>query len=65
MAIRLKRLGPERVDVVTTYNNLGIVHLMSGVPEKAKECCFDRALAINLEKLGSNRVHVAATYNNL
>lgn len=64
LAIRLKKLGPEHVDVATTYNYLGIVHLMSGVPEKAKEC-LDRALAINLKKLGPDHVHVAATYNNL
>ncbi|KAJ7383720.1 hypothetical protein OS493_026250 [Desmophyllum pertusum] len=64
LLILLEKLGPERVDVASTYNNLGIVHMDLGDLEQAKEC-HDRALAIRLEKLGPEHVDVASTYNSL
>ncbi|XP_022778247.1 clustered mitochondria protein homolog, partial [Stylophora pistillata] len=64
LAIRLKKLGPDHVDVAWTYANLGIVHRNLGDLSQAKEF-YDRALAIRLKKLGPDHVDVAQTYANL
>ena len=64
LAIRLKKQGPNHIDVATTYNNLGTVHHDLGDLQQAKEC-HDRALTIRLKELGPEHVDVATTYNNL
>ena len=63
MAIRLNKLGPERVDVVNSYNNLGSVHKNLGHLSQAKDY-HDRALAVRLKKLRLDRTKVAAACNN-
>ncbi|KAJ7390193.1 hypothetical protein OS493_026703 [Desmophyllum pertusum] len=64
LAIRLKKLGPEHVDVATTYSNLAVEHSALGDQQQAKDY-HDRALAIYLKKLGPEHVDVARVYNNL
>ena len=60
LAILLKKLGPDHVDVANSYNNLGTVHYHLGDLQQAKEL-HDRALAIRLKKLGPDHVHVASS----
>ena len=50
LAIRLNKLGPERVDVVNSFNNLGSVHKNLGHLTQAKDY-HDRALAVRLKEL--------------
>ena len=51
LAIALDKLGPEHVDVATSYNNLASILKHLGDLEQAKEY-QQRALAIRLDKLG-------------
>ena len=64
LAILLKRLGPDNVDVASSYNSLSIVHKKLVDLSQAKDY-HDRALAIRLKKLGPDHVHVAGSYNSL
>ena len=50
LAIRLKKLGPEHVDVANSYINLGSVHKKLGDLSQVKDY-HDRALAVRLKKL--------------
>ena len=61
-AIRLEKLGPEHVDVATSYNNLASIYKDVGDLGQAKEY-QQRSLAIRLDKLGPEHVGVAASYN--
>ena len=64
LTIELRQLGPEHVDVATTYSYLASTHQGLGDFEQAKEY-QQRALTIQLQKPGAENVHVAASYNNL
>ncbi|PFX12588.1 Nephrocystin-3 [Stylophora pistillata] len=64
LEIRLKKVGPDHVDVAATYNNLGSLHSDLGETDQAKDY-YKRALEIRLKKLGPDHVDVAASYNNL
>ena len=64
LAIRLKKLGPDHVDVANSYNSLGIVHDELGDLSQAKDY-HDRALAIRLKTLGPEHVDVASSYSHL
>ena len=64
LKIRLYKLGPEHVNVATSYNNLALICKHLGDLEQAKEC-QQRALRITLDKLGPEHVDVATSDNNL
>ena len=64
LTIKLEKLGPQHVDVATSYNNLAIIYVHLGDLEQAKEY-QQRALKITLDKLGPEHVEVATSYNNL
>ena len=64
LEIQLKELGPEHVDVASTYANLGNLHRVLGDTDQAKEY-YERALEIKLKELGPEHVDVASTYANL
>ena len=64
LKIQMKKLGPEHVDVASSYNNLGTLHSDLGDTDEAKDC-YKRALEIRLKKLGPEHVDVATSYNNL
>ena len=57
LAIMLKKLGPDHVDVAASYSYLGLVHYQLGDLTEAKDY-HDRALAIMLKKLGPDHVDV-------
>ena len=50
LAILLKNLGPDHVDVLSSYNSLSIAHKKLGDLSQAKDH-HDRALAIRLKNL--------------
>ncbi|CAH3174518.1 unnamed protein product [Porites evermanni] len=64
LAIKREKLGPNHVEVATSYNDLASTYQHLGDLDKAKEY-QQRALAITLDKLGPEHVDVAASYNNL
>ena len=64
LAIPLKRIEPEHVDVASSYNNLGSVHKNLCDLSQAKDY-HDHALAIRLKKLGPEHVDVASSYSHL
>ncbi|PFX13369.1 Nephrocystin-3 [Stylophora pistillata] len=64
LEIRLKRLGPDHVDVAASYNNLGNLHSDLGETDQAKDY-YNHALEIRLKRLGPDHVDVAGSYNNL
>ena len=51
LSIKLKKLGPDHLDVALTYHNMGLLHHHLGDHEQAKEYS-KRALSIQLKKLG-------------
>ena len=53
--IELKKLGPEHVNVASSYGNLGSVYEELGKFEEAKQF-YHRALDIKLKKLGPEHV---------
>ena len=60
----MKHLGPERVEVPSSYNNLGIVYRNLGDFRQSKDN-YARALDIYVKQLGPEHVHVATFYDNL
>ena len=58
------KLGPEHVNVATSYNNLASIYKDLRDFEQAKEY-HQRALDIELDKLGPEHVNVARSYHNL
>ena len=56
-------LGPEHVNVATSYKNLASIYLHLGDFEQAKEY-QQRALEIRMDKLGPEHVNVAISYYN-
>ena len=57
-------LGPEHVDIATSYNNLDIVYRNLGDFQQAKDN-YARALDISVKQLVPEHVHVANFYDNL
>ncbi|CAH3152958.1 unnamed protein product [Porites lobata] len=64
LAVRIRLLGDQNVDVASGYNDLALVYKALGDFERAKEY-QQRALAIKLKKLGAEHVSVATSYGNL
>ena len=64
LTFKLQELGPEHVDVATSYNNLASIYHYLCDFEQAKEY-QQRALDIQLDKLGPEHVEVAISCNNL
>ena len=64
LTINLGKLGPEHIDVATSYFNLASIYQDLGDFEEAKEY-QKRALEIDLDKLGPEHVNVATSYKNL
>ena len=66
LALKLEQLGSTNLAVVTSYNELGLIHRDLGDLELAKEY-QQRALTIQLEleKLGVEHIDIATSYNNL
>ena len=64
LTINLEKLGPEHVNVATSYKNLASIQLQLGDFEQAKEY-QQHALEIELDKLGPEHVNVATSYKNL
>ena len=62
--VEKRTFGTEHVDVATTYNNLGSVHMQLGDFETAKEY-HEHALTTFRKKLGAEDVDVATSYNHL
>ena len=60
LSIRQKKLGPENVQVATSYGNLGLVYDKLSDFEKAKEY-HKLALSIYQRKLGPENVQVATS----
>ena len=63
LAICLKKLGPDHLDVAMCYNTLGSVHHLGDL-KQAKEY-HERALTIYLKNLGPDHLDVAMCSNNL
>ena len=64
LAIQVQRLGPQHVDVATSYNNLAIVLRDHGDLEQAKKY-HEHALTIRLQQPEPQHVDLASSYNNL
>ena len=64
VAVEMRELGAEHVNVAGTYNDLGDIHYDLSDFQLAKEC-YQHALAIRLKNLGAEHVDVATTYDNL
>ena len=60
LAIMLKELWPDHVNVAACYSDLGLVHRELGDLKQAIDY-KDRALAIKLKKFGPDHFHVAAS----
>ena len=59
----MDKLGPEHVNVATSFNNFALIYQDLGDFEQAKEY-QQRALEIQLDKLGPEHVDVAKSYHN-
>ena len=55
--IRIKQLGPNHVDVASSYNSLGALHKDLGDLQQAKQY-YERALDIKIKQLGQDPVDV-------
>ena len=64
LTFKLQELGPEYVNVATSYHHLASIYQDLGDFEQAKEY-QQRALDIELDKLGPEHVNVATSYSNL
>ena len=64
LAVRIRLLGDQNVDVASGYNDLALIHKDLGDLEQAKEY-QQRSLAIQLKTFGAEHVSVATSYNNL
>ena len=61
---QLNTLGPNHIDLATSYNKLGMVCYEKGELEQAKDY-HQRAMDIRINILGPNHIKVAKSYNNL
>ena len=64
LAVRIRLLGDQNVDVASGYNDLALIHQDLGDLEQAKEY-QQRGLAIQRKKLGAEHVSVATSFGNL
>ena len=64
LAFQLQNLGPQDINVASSYHNLATVLRDQGDLEQAKGY-HERALGILLQKLGAQHVNVASSYHNL
>ena len=64
LSFKLQVLGPEHVDVATSYSDLTWIYMELGDFKQAKEY-QQRALVMQMDKLGQEHVEVARSYNNL
>ena len=64
LAVDMRQLGAQHVDIATTCNKLAIIHKDLGNLEEAKEY-QQRALAMQVKKLGAQHISVATSFNNL
>ena len=64
LAVRIRLLGDQNVDVASGYNDLATINQDLGDLEQAKEY-QQRALAISLKMFGAEHVCVATSYGNL
>ena len=64
LAVRIRLLGDQNVNVASGYNDLALVYNALGDLKQAKEY-QQRSLAIFLKKLGAEHVSVATSYGNL
>ena len=64
LSIQLNTLGPDHIEVATTYLNMVSLHCNLGNNQQAKKYC-ERALSIKLNKLGPDHVDVATTCHNM
>ena len=62
--ITINVLGPNHIDVATSYNNLGLVYKAMGELEPAKDY-HQRSIEIYINVLGPNHMCVGTSYNNL
>ena len=60
----MKQLGPEHVDVASSYINLGNLHKALGDTDEAKDC-YKRALVICISKCGQEHVRTLEVRRNL
>ena len=64
LSIQLNTLGPDHIEVATTYLNMVSLHCSLGNNQQAKKYC-ERALSIKLNELGPDHVDVARTYHDM
>ena len=64
LEIRINVLGPNHIDVATSYNDLGVVYEAMGQLEQAKDY-IQRAIETYINVLGPNHIDVATSYSNL
>ena len=64
LALQLQNLGPQDINVASSYHNLATVLRDQGDLEQAKGY-YERALAILLQTPGVQHVNVASCYHNL
>jgi len=63
LSIRTENLGPDHVDVATTLNNIGRIHVQQDEFDKALHF-YEDALVIRRKRLGTNSLDYAATAFN-
>jgi CHAT domain-containing protein/Tfp pilus assembly protein PilF len=64
LALRVRELGPEHLDITSSLNNLALLYKTTGAYAKA-EPLYKRALAIREKALGPENPSTAASLNNL
>ncbi|CAH3127826.1 unnamed protein product, partial [Porites lobata] len=64
LSIQLNTLGPDHIEVATTYHNMVPLHCNLGNKQQAKKYC-ERVLSIKLNKLGPDHVDVASTCHSM
>ncbi|KAL7472768.1 hypothetical protein ACHAXS_013163 [Conticribra weissflogii] len=63
LSIRTENLGPDHVDVATTLNNIGRIHVQQDEFDQALHF-YEDALVIRRKRLGTNSLDYAATAFN-
>jgi tetratricopeptide (TPR) repeat protein len=64
LAIEIKILGQEHINIAYTYSNLASAHELNGEYDKAIRLHL-KSLAIMRKKLGPRHLEVASAYKNL
>ena len=65
LSIKLNKLGPDHVDVASTYHDMCTLHIKDLAEHQQAKEYYERALSVQLNKLGPDHVHVARTYRFL